>query len=633
MTGAVQVIIRGGTYYLNEPFALKPQDSGMENAPVLYSAHPGERPIFSGGVGLTNWSKAGRLWQTKVPAELLARPFRQLFIGGSRATLARSPNSGYFRIAELVPGPMDERSKRAVARDRFKFAPNDLAGITNSSQLEVILMHSWENSIHPVRAIERSSNVVQFTAPLKEWWSIGYWEAKQRYFVQNALELVDAPGEWFLDYKTGLLSYFPRPEDKFDGFAAIAPRINELVVIKGDPQNGQWVEHVELRGLTFHHADWNLSPEGNSSTQAAVEVPAAVMADGARNCRMTRCEVAHVGTYATWFRQGCKSNILSQNRCFNLGAGGIRVGEDRMAARDELESSHNLVDNNLIFDGGHVYPAGIGIWLAQSSYNRISHNDVHGMRYSGLSIGWNWDDSKNRTHHNVIEWNHVHHLTAGELSDEGLIYCLGASPGSVIRNNIFHDISPYSTPPFGWGIYLDATCSGYLVESNLVYNTRSGGIFWNNGGHEHIIRNNIFAYGQEHQVWPYWEKRPNTFERNIVLYRTGNLLVPHSEGTLRERQKASEALGSWDYNLYWREDDPGHIRFFQKTFSEWTNSTRLDLHSAIANPKFPAPQQANFQLPPDSPALSLGFHPFTNEGAGLYGEADWKNQVQHANCR
>jgi hypothetical protein len=135
------------------------------------------------------------------------------------------------------------------------------------------------------------------------------------------------------------------------------------------------------------------------------------------------------------------------------------------------------------------------------------------------------------------------------LSDEGLIYCLGASPGSVIRNNVLHDIWPYSTPPFGWGVYLDATCSGYLVESNVVFNTRSGGLFYNNGGHEHVVQNNIFALSADCALWPYWEKRPNTFQRNIVFLTHGQLLVGHAERTLQERRDAGGPTGVWDDNL------------------------------------------------------------------------------------
>ena len=121
------------------------------------------------------------------------------------------------------------------------------------------------------------------------------------------------------------------------------------------------MQHVTLRGLAFQHADWVLAPQGNSSTQAAVEVPAAVMADGALHCAVEGCEVAHVGTYGIWFRRGCKDCRIKQNSLYDLGAGGVSVGEAKMAATDVAESSRILVDNNHIYDGGHVYAAGVGI--------------------------------------------------------------------------------------------------------------------------------------------------------------------------------------------------------------------------------------------------------------------------------
>ncbi len=214
----------------------------------------------------------------------------------------------------------------------------------------------------------------------------------------------------------------------------MAPRLTELIRFAGNPEEGNFVRNITLRGLRLHYGDWVLDPKGNSSTQAAVEVPAAVVADGALSCNVERCEVAHVGTYGIWFRRGCKECRVQRNRLWDLGAGGIRVGEATPAKTDVAETSRTLVDNNHIFDGGHVFAAGIGIWLAQSSSNIISHNDVHDLLYSGMSIGWNWNDAPNRTHHNLIEYNHVHDLGHGVLSDAGLIYCLGVSPGSLIRN-------------------------------------------------------------------------------------------------------------------------------------------------------------------------------------------------------
>jgi len=627
----VTVHVRGGVYRLERPLLLEPADSGTAQAPVVFVAYRNERPVLSGGRVLSGWRQNGPLWETVLPEVQQGRwYFRQLFVGGQRRIRARAPNTGYYRIADLLPGPRVGQGT-PFARDKFVFAPGELKPWARLSDVNVVLMHSWETSIHPVKSVDAKSNIVELAAPLKEWWGMGYWERAQRYYVENARELLDQPGEWYLNRETGVLSYWPMPGEKLGEAEVVAPVLGELVRLAGDPGQGRFVEHITLRGLAFHHADWELSPKGNSSTQAAVEVPAAIVADGARHCALEGCEVAHVGTYAIWLRRGCKDCRVQRNRLFDLGAGGVRVGEAEMARTDDAESSRNLVDNNHIYDGGRVYPAGIGIWVAQSSGNRISHNDIHDLFYSGMSIGWNWNDAPNRTHHNLIELNHIHNLGHGVLSDCGLIYCLGVSPGSVIRNNVLHDIWPYSNPALAWGVYLDATCGSYLVENNLVYNTLSGGLMFNNGGHEHTIQNNIFATSADHALWPYAEKRPSTFRRNIFYLTQGDLLIPHGESSLKERLAAREPLGLWDENLYWHTGGADRLRFYRRSFSEW-QSLGLDRRSLVADPQFVSSGTRDFRLKPESPALGLGFQPWDIGSAGLYGDPAWVGEAGHARC-
>jgi len=621
--GPVTVLIRGGTYRLARPFVLEPRDSGAPGAPVVYAAREGERPVFSGGRVLGGFRPNGPLWEAEIPEVRAGREyFRQLFVGGRRRPRARSPNEGYFRVAGLLPPTRDPKGKEIPDKSGFVFAPGDLKPWPSLEDVNLILMHSWEVSIHPVRSVDPAASVVRFAAPLQEWWTIGYWEKNQRYYLENAREMLDRPGEWYLDRKTGLLSYWPMPGERMGEVEVVAPTLPELVRLAGNPDEGRFVRHVTLRGLTFHHADWVLDPRGNSSTQAAVEVPAAILADGARDCAIEGCEVAHIGTYAIWLRRGCQDNRVVRNRLFDLGAGGIRVGETAMAKADAAESCRNLLDNNHIFDGGRVYPSAVGIWVAQSSHNTISHNEIHDLYYSGISIGWNWDDAPNRCHHNTIAFNHIHHLGHGVLSDLGAIYCLGASPGSVLRNNVCHDVWPYSEPPLGWGIYLDATCGGYRVEDNVVYHTLSGGLMYNNGGHEHVIRNNIFAASARHALWPFWERRPNTFEQNIVCWTQGELFVPHAAGSLRARLSAKEPLGTWDRNLYAPPGDASTLRFFRWSLEDW-RKLGFDANSRVADPRFADPAAGDFRLRPDSPALALGFRPIDPTKAGLYGDPAW----------
>jgi hypothetical protein len=621
--GPVTVRVRGGTYRMARPFVLEPQDSGTDAAPVVYEAQAGERPVFSGGRVLAGFRQNGPLWECEVPEVKAGREyFRQLFVSGHRRPRARAPDEGYFRVAGFLPPGGDAQGKEVPERSGFVFKPGDLKPWARLDDVNIVLMHSWEVSIHPVKSVDAAANAVRFSAPLKEWWTIGYWERAQRYYVENARELLDRPGEWYLDRGTGVLSYWPMPGERIGATEVVAPVLPELVRFAGRPDEGQFVRNVTLRGLAFHHADWALDPKGNSSTQAAVEVPAAIMADGALQCAIEGCEVARVGTYGIWLRRGCQDSRVERCRLFDLGAGGVRVGEAQMAKTDAAESCRNGVDNNHIYDGGKVYASGVGVWVAQSSHNRISHNDIHDFLYSGMSIGWNWDDAPNRTHHNVVEFNHIHHLVHGVLSDAGAIYTLGASPGSVLRNNVCHDVWPYAEPPFGWGIYLDATCSQYLVEENVVYNTQSGGLMYNNGGHEHVIRNNIFARSAFFALWPFWEKRPNTFERNLVQLSQGELFVPFAVNPLKQRMAAKESLGVWDRNLYAHPGGADALRFFKWDVEAW-RQMGLDANSVIADPMFVNPEAGDFSLKPDSPALKLGFKPIDTSKVGLYGDAAW----------
>ncbi|MGE5612219.1 MAG: hypothetical protein ACM359_23430, partial [Bacillota bacterium] len=202
--GPFTVLVRGGVYRLDSPFILEPLDSGTPEAPVVFAAYPNEHPVFSGGRVLTGFRQNGSLWEADIPQVKAGQwYFRQLFVNGQRRQPARSPNSGYHRIAALLPGPASPNAK-PVARDKFVFAPGDLKPFARLSDVHVVLMHSWETSIHPLKSVDVASNTVYFAAPLKEWWTIGYWESAQRYYVENALELLDQPGEWYLNRETGV---------------------------------------------------------------------------------------------------------------------------------------------------------------------------------------------------------------------------------------------------------------------------------------------------------------------------------------------------------------------------------------------------------------------------------------------
>lgn len=615
-----RVLVRGGTYRMTAPLVLEPQDSD-----VSYEAYPGERPVLSGGRAIRGWTRGpGHLWSAKIPAVASGTwYFRQLFVNGRRRTRARTPNHGYFRLVAKGLPVRDPATGQETATDRtsFTYAPGDIRDWPDMAEANVVVYHSWETSRLRVKTVDLDKRLVTFTGPAA--WPFQYWEKRQRYFVENIREALDAPGEWYLDRKAGVLLYYPLPGEDMRQAVVVAPALTNLVTLAGiagtATEAARYVSHVSLKGISFQHEDWVLEPQGHSDPQAVVTAPAAVMADWARDCAFLDCEIAHVGDYALWLRRGCKRNVVRRCRIRDMGVGGVRIGEASDQGSDDAESSHNTIDDDHIYDGGYVYPAGVGVWVAQSSHNVISHNEIHDLNYSGMSIGWTWGDEPNRCHDNTIEYNHVHHVVRGELSDAGAIYTLGISTGSVIRNNVFHDVWPYPEPPYGWGIYLDATTSGYLVENNIVYNTLSGDFMCSNGGHENVVRNNVFAFTAQHMLWPYWAASPNTFERNIVYMTQGDLFMGFTEASLKARLAAHEPLGTWDRNVYRL---PARSTFFGRTFPEW-QSIGLDRDSVVADPLFVNPAAYDFRVKPGSPALKLGFRQIDTRRVGLYGPPAW----------
>ena len=592
----VTVFVRGGTYWLTETLVFGPDDSGTTAAPVTYAAYPGETPVLSGGEVLAGFGDVSpALGETEIVLPAVRDgewTFRQLFVNGVRQPRVRRPASGFYTTE--TPVVLD-----APASFRYRAGDVDPAWAA-SGDVDLVGLARWSMIHAPIVAVDAASQTVTLGAEAPQ---SGFADVDSpRYYVENAPGPV-THGEWHLARDTGTLRY-SNIDDWFDDgdgprsppLEAVAPRLETLIDLRGDPEQARYVEHLHLRGLTLSHTRAPRLDEGYGDHQAAHRISGAVMLNGARYCSVRRNTFTRLGNYGLHAQQSCTDVTVAENTFRDLGAGGIRVGRASDAEDIHATTQRITVEDNLIEDIGRVYPTAVGIWIGPSHHNRIAHNEIRDTYYTGISVGWTWNYGPSGAHDNLVELNHIHDIGRNLLSDMGGVYTLGVQPGTRVVRNLVHDIATDNYG--GWGLYADAGSSEIEFAHNIVYGAESAS-FHQNFGRANSVQNNVLAFGHDFQLMRTQSEAhvSFTFERNIVYWDEGELLGSNWTG----------AGYVFDANLYWHTQT-NTPTFSDLSFAAWQNRGQ-DSTSVIADPRFVDAAAFDFDLRPDSPALGLGFEP------------------------
>jgi len=470
------------------------------------------------------------------------------------------------------------------AKDRFPYAPGDIK--PEWAQAPGAEIHIFQTG--NCRAFKEICWIAGIAAEdryvtLKGPECTSSLHTGDRYFVENVRDLLDAPGEWYLDRAVGVLYLVP-PAGFSGASEVMAPTVERIIEAPAGASG------VTLRGLTFRGGDWGFA---DGCAAYGMGTNGVVYLKDARTCEVQGCTFTNLGKDAVCL-EGGDSNRITGNDISDTAEGGINLNGSR----------GNEVSGNHIHHLGQVYKHNGGIALQNgAANNHVAGNTVHDVPRYGITM-------KSAGHENVIEHNRVLN-TSLETHDTGAIEVTqqdrNERSGSAIRGNIVGDTIGYSStsgkPTFlSWGIYLDSFAGGYTVTGNLVYRNYHGGIMFQ-GGKDNRVSNNIFVdgYAGQGHISNFDRNQAGcTLERNVFAFSNPKAYLFAAPALTREVIVA-------DRNLYFCPGLSEYVTGWdRRPFAEW-QAAGFDTASVCADPRFVDPARDDYRLKPESPAFGLGF--------------------------
>ncbi|MDR0711124.1 MAG: right-handed parallel beta-helix repeat-containing protein [Prevotellaceae bacterium] len=536
----IRIILRGGTYWLDEPVFIRPEDSGAADSPTTIEAAQGERPTLSGGIAVDRWKPAGKVaglpksaqgkvWVADAPtAGGRAVDFRQLWVNGKKAIRARDANN----IADM------QHILKVDKQAEELWIPTPKQGnFGHPAPMELVIHQMWEIAILRIKSMtaKGDSTVVKFYQPESRLQFLHPWPpaviqhdslgGNSTFFLTNAVELLDAPGEWFYDARAGKVFYYPRPGEDMSTAQVVAPYLEAALRVEGTLDRP--VRYIQLKGIGFEHTTWlRPSQMGHVPLQAGMYIidayklrppgtparpslenqawtgrmPGGVTVKNASNTLFFRCRFERMAAAGLDYVEGTHHNTVEGCTFRDLGGSAIQAGsfageafEDHLALNPTDERTlcqDERIVNNLIENCANEDWGTVGIAAGFVRNVTIAHNEIRDVSYSGISVGWGWSKALSAMRNNRIHANHVHHY-AKYMYDVSAIYTLSAQPGTSITENYVHDIySPaYVHDRHHWFyLYTDEGSSYITVKNNwcpaekFLKNANGPGNTWENNG-------------------------------------------------------------------------------------------------------------------------------------------------------
>lgn len=540
--------------------------------------------------------------------------FTDFYVNGRRAKMTRYPTEGYLYAEDVEnhEGQLFSGSKW------FKAFPGDIPDdIKNVSNVQLSFCHYWIDEHTPIESYDSETRIVtlKYQSRFQIAGDRGSASAIE-YYLENVSETFGSPDEWYCD--NGRIYYIPRDDSvTAESIEAYAPVIHKLFDIHGTKDNSvknirfvdldMGVTRGEYGSVGIFGINTDESIKFASDAQAVCQADGAVSFTYASGCTVKNCTMKNYGLNAFVIEKGSHNIRVCGCEMYDGGAGGVKIIGGGIGCDDADRTYGNTVDDCSITYCGRRYFAACGVLIIHSYENTITHNEIGWLYYTGVSVGWVWGYNDNMSHDNTISCNHIHNLGDGMLSDMGGVYLLGKQPGTVVSENLIHDIT--SKNYGGWALYTDEGSSYMLLENNICYNT-SDNSYHQHYGSMNTVRNNIFACsrGQMIRVSRPEEHISILFERNIV-YSEG---VPVYD--FNPEQLDKETIVS-NNNMIYDSTGKSPVMYRDLPYEELAKH-HIDESSVFENPGFRDTDKRDFNLNDESAAEKIGFKPIKSETAG-----------------
>ena len=533
--GGITIYMEGGTYAFHEPVFIRPEDSGTKESPTTIRSVGDEKVILSGGISINGWKKQGKVWVADVPV-FNGRPldFRQLWVNGKKAVRARDVED-FEKMNRICS--VDEKNEMLYVPVVSIRRLIDNKGNLKAKYAEMVLHQMWCVANLRIRSVEvqGDSAAIRFHQPESRIQFEHPWPRpmvttdghNSAFYLTNARELQDVPGEWYHDMDARKVYYYPREGEKMQEAEVIVPAVETLVRVEGTLDRP--VCHIRFEKITFSYTTWmRPSEKGHVPLQAGMYLTdgyridpkmqrnylnhpldnqgwlgrpaAAVRVVAARQIDFERCRFEHLGSTGLDYEEAVQGGVVRGCLFRDIAGNGLLVGSFSPAAHethlpydpaDRREVCTQQQINNCYFtEIGNEDWGCLAIAAGYVGDVNIEHNEISEVPYSGISLGWGWTQTVNCMRNNRVHANLIHHY-AKHMYDVAGIYTLGSQPKSYVTENCVHSIYKpgYVHDPNHWFyLYTDEGSSFITVRDNwtegekYLQNANGPGNVWENNG-------------------------------------------------------------------------------------------------------------------------------------------------------